>query len=68
MSRTHLNFCPKCDPDQERETYAPAHYDGHGIFLFYACEACAASALKHFRPDIMERYECDEPIEPEDAY
>lgn len=46
--------------------YPRALYDGYGIFLTYACEACECKKLARFRPDIMERYECDEPIEPED--
>lgn len=40
--------------------------DGHGIFLTYACEKCEESKLGKFRPDIMERYEADEPIEDPD--
>jgi len=40
--------------------------DGHGCFLCYACDKCEPEKLKRYRPDIMERYECDEPIEPED--
>jgi hypothetical protein len=39
------------------------HHDGHGIFLFYACEPCFKTKIKTYRPDIMERYTCDEPIE-----
>jgi hypothetical protein len=41
-------------------------YDGYGIFLTYACEQCEKDKLKGFRSDIMEHYECDEPIEAED--
>lgn len=40
-----------------------AEYDGHGIFLFYACEKCRQKKLSKYRPDIKSRYECDEPIE-----
>jgi hypothetical protein len=40
-------------------------YDGHGIFLTYVCELCVNETLKGYRPDILERYECDEPIEPD---
>ncbi len=40
--------------------------DGYGIFLTFACEKCEAEKMKGFRPDIMSRYECDEPIEPDD--
>lgn len=41
-------------------------YDGHGIFLCYACWECEEEKMAGYRPDILERYECDEPIEPED--
>lgn len=37
--------------------------DGHGIFLTYACDECRQEKLSGFRSDIMDRYECDEPIE-----
>ena len=43
----------------------PLH-DGHGIFLTYACDVCEKDKLSRFRPDIMERYECDEPIEEDE--
>lgn len=42
--------------------------DGHGIPLAVVCDSCEAQVLSSFRSDIMERYECDEPIEPEDDY
>lgn len=38
-------------------------YDGYGIFLTYACEKCEKKKLSEFRPDIGQRYECDEPID-----
>lgn len=41
------------------------HYDGYGIFLFYACPECENEKMSRYRPDIMERYECEEPIEEE---
>lgn len=41
-------------------------YDGYGIPLFKACDACRKEKLSHYRPDIKAAYECDEPIEPED--
>lgn len=41
-------------------------YDGYGIFLAYVCSECEAEKLGHYRPDIMYRYECDEPIEEEE--
>lgn len=40
-----------------------ALYDGYGIFLTYACDECEKKKLSEFRSDIMERYDCDEPIE-----
>lgn len=49
----------RCGSGEHRE----ALYDGYGIFLTYACEKCKKEKLSHFRPDIMTRYESDEPIE-----
>lgn len=40
--------------------------DGYGIFLTFACTMCEKDKLAEFRPDIMERYSTDEPIEAED--
>lgn len=40
-----------------------ANYDGHGIFLTFTCSKCHAERMKGFRPDIMAKYEADEPIE-----
>lgn len=51
-----------CQSGEIRE----AEYDGHGCFLFYCCYKCRERKLSKFRPDIKERYECDEPIEPEE--
>jgi hypothetical protein len=45
---------------------ADPHYDGHGIYLFRACDRHYAEKIKEYRPDIHEAYECDEPIEAED--
>jgi hypothetical protein len=39
--------------------------DGYGIFLTYACSRCKKEKLSYFRPDIMNKYECDEPIDEE---
>jgi hypothetical protein len=39
--------------------------DGYGIFLTYACDKCMTEKLSHYREDIMEKYECDEPIDEE---
>jgi hypothetical protein len=41
-------------------------FDGHGIYLFRACPKCYEEKISRFRPDILERYECDEPIEDPD--
>ena len=46
--------------------FREAEYDGHGIFLFYACDECRKLKLKGFRSDIMEAYECDEQIEEDE--
>lgn len=43
-----------------------AQYDGYGIFLTYTCTKCHARKMGMYRSDIGSRYECDEPIEPED--
>jgi hypothetical protein len=40
--------------------------DGYGIPLAVVCNSCEAQVLSGFRSDIMSRYECDEPIEPEE--
>lgn len=40
-------------------------YDGYGIFLCYTCARCHEKSMLKYRPDIMERYEADEPIEEE---
>lgn len=45
--------------------YPRVLHDGYGIFLCYACDRCEKKKLSHFRPDIMERYEADEQIEPD---
>lgn len=58
MSMKECNCGSGLEPDAE--------YDGHGIFLFYACEKCYDEKLAPYRTDIFERYECDEPIEPEE--
>jgi len=43
-----------------------AQVDGYGIFLCYTCKICHNEKMRGWRSDIKERYECDEPIEPED--
>lgn len=52
----------ECGSGLEREP----DYDGYGIFLFYSCKKCWAKKISHYRKDIYEHYECDEPIEAED--
>lgn len=42
--------------------------DGHGIPLCVVCDGCEKEAIAGFREDIMERYECDEPVDPDDGY
>ena len=46
--------------------YREAVHDGHGIFLFYACEKCRPEKSKKYREDIYMKYQADEPIEPEE--
>lgn len=41
-------------------------HDGYGIPLFLACDKCWATQRKKYRVDVFDRYEADEPIEPED--
>jgi hypothetical protein len=59
-------YLEKCRCGSGLEAYP--EYDGHGIFLDYMCDKCRKKKMSKYRPDIMEAYECDEPIEPEDAY
>jgi len=40
--------------------------DGYGIFLCFTCMRCEREKMSHWRADIHARYQCDEPIEPED--
>ena len=46
--------------------YHYALYDGHNIFLCYVCSKCQDAKIRSYRPDIFERYQCNETIEPED--
>jgi hypothetical protein len=57
-----MNGTCDCGSGQRAE---PQH-DGHGIFLCYACPACHARKMARYRPDINERYQAEEPIEPEE--
>lgn len=54
---THL-LCP-CGSGEYKEK----NFDGYGIFLCYTCPKCEDEKLSRYRPDIHERYECDEQIE-----
>jgi hypothetical protein len=58
---TRLTECP-CGSGE----YPVALHDGYNIFLCYACTRCVSKKTAGYRADIFERYECDEPIEPED--
>lgn len=40
-------------------------FDGHGIFMCYACPKCEKKKIAGFRSDIFEQYDCDEPIDEE---
>lgn len=62
MAKPGLEYC-HCGS----KLYAPARYDGHGIFLTYACDTCWPTKKAAFREDIDERYDADEPIEDEDG-
>jgi len=53
-----LKFCPCGSQERPR-----ALYDGHGIYMCLVCDKCEARKMKGFRPDIMERYDTDEPID-----
>jgi len=57
---TRLSECP-CGSGE----YAEVQRDGYNIFLCYTCSKCEAEKMSKYRPDIHERYECDEPIEEE---
>ncbi len=61
--KTYLPECP-CGSGRE----ADAEFDARGIFLTYACTKCRKEKLSRYRSDVLtdSRYECDEPIEPED--
>lgn len=48
-----------CDSGKQGER----QYDGHGIYLCTTCPDCEEEKLSRFRPDIFERYDCDEPID-----
>jgi hypothetical protein len=54
----------KCTCGSQRQ--ADPVYDGHGIFLCYTCTRCHNRRMRRFRPDIMQRYDADEQIEPDE--
>jgi len=54
-------YCP-CGSGERRQP----QYDGHGIFMCYTCTRCHERKMAAYRSDIMEQYECDEPIEPDE--
>jgi hypothetical protein len=56
--RNYLDACP-CGSGKEAE----ALFDGHGIFMTYACDKCRKRKVAGFRSDIFERYETDDQIE-----
>jgi hypothetical protein len=60
LSTPKSRFC-EC----ESGLYAEEVFDGHGIHLFRACEACRIHKLSFFREDILENYKCDEDIDAE---
>jgi len=55
-----MKLCPCGSGEPRRELK-----DGYGIFLTFACDKCERDKLAKFRPDIMSRYDTDEPIEAE---
>jgi len=65
MSANTKLCAPPCDCGSG-ETRYPL-YDGYNIFLCYACDICKEQKLGRYRPDIMEKYLCDEPIEEDDG-
>jgi hypothetical protein len=40
--------------------------DGHGIPLCKVCDKCKPQKLKRYRTDILDSYEADEPINPDE--
>jgi hypothetical protein len=51
----------KCNCGSGQERYEIL--DGYGIFLTYVCYACENERLQEFRPDILQAYDTDEPID-----
>jgi len=53
-----MKLCPCGSGEARREAR-----DGYGIFLTFVCDACEKKKMREFRPDIMQRYDADEPID-----
>ena len=52
----------KCDHTREQSYWIN---DGYGIPLARVCAKCKTTALKQFRPDIMDAYDHQEPLDEE---
>lgn len=63
MNERLYNYC-ECGSGLPSEPI----FDGYGIYLTKACNACEKEKLSRFRADIFDRYECDEPIFDEEGY
>jgi len=59
QNRNKADECGYCDG---KPRHAYPQFDGYGIYCGRMCDVCFR---RKFRPDIMERYDADEPIEPE---
>lgn len=55
-------FYCTCGSGERRQ----AQYDGYGIFLCYTCAQCHRRKMASYRSDIMEHYDTDEQIEPDE--
>ena len=58
-------MCELCEPGGANRSCSWPLNDGYGIYLTRVCEACEAEALASYRPDITDRYDTDEQIEPD---
>jgi len=66
--RIHPPCCNTCNTCGKVSWEVENQYDGHGIYLGRWCPQCTSEGLSHFRPDIMTKYDADEPIEPDDWF
>ena len=57
-----MNSTKKCDHTREQSWWIN---DGYGIPLARVCAKCKTTALKEFRPDIMDAYDHQEPLDEE---